>query len=79
MVLLEQDRRAKLEVVAKALGCDSVFPLLNAYQTRDIVPGICTRFDCNYITNVDRKEERARCGNCHHPSVQSILLIARLL
>jgi hypothetical protein len=79
MVLFEQERRTKLKTVADALGFGSIFPLINAYQEKEIVPGICTRFDCNYITNVDRNEERARCGNCHHQSVQSILLIARLL
>jgi hypothetical protein len=77
VALFEYDRRRKLETVAKALGYDSVFPMLNYYKTREVVPGICTRFGCDYIRNVERNDTAIKCDNCRHTSVQSILIIAR--
>jgi hypothetical protein len=70
------ERREKLYYVAVVFGYAHAIDLLNAYKHSDVVPGICTRHGCNFMTNVEQHTDAHWCANGHGFSVASILKIA---
>ena len=76
MILSYSERRRKLRIVTEYMCFLKPPELLDHYQNRAIVPGICTEYFCDCMSNVLCDEEAGWCPNCDAYTMQSILIVA---
>jgi hypothetical protein len=69
----------KLTRLAQLEGFRTKEALFHIYIREIIVPGICSRSDCEGVAEVARDERAGVCPTCGHNTLQSCLVIAGLI
>lgn len=70
---------SKLEQLAKLHGYDNFVEMLEEAVCDSICPGICTRPDCDYTTEVEPDQDAGWCENCGYNTVQSAMILAGVI
>ena len=65
----------KLQQLAADGGHASINELVDAYENKSTVPGICTNRFCTYTVSVEEYEEFGWCERCMTPSVASLKIL----
>ena len=79
MALSESEREAKIQKLAYLEGFDTVDEMFDA-AVRDLVcPGICVNPGCDYTTQIEPDQRKGYCENCETQTVQSCLVLERLI
>lgn len=68
----------KIEVLAEIYGMD-VMEMLEEALMDSVCPGICTKKDCNYSTDVEPDCRGGYCEKCGSQSVRSALVLAGII
>jgi hypothetical protein len=79
MALSEELRQAKLRTLVEAEGYPNVEALLEATITDSASPAICTAENCSYTCEMEPDQDRGWCEECGKNTVQSALVLARLI
>ena len=74
-----EKRQAKLQKLADSEGHESIDNLLHAAAYDCVVPSICTAPGCDYTTEMEPDQDRGYCEACGGQTVQSCLVLARVI
>jgi len=72
-------RQSKLATLAEIEGFESTDALIAASAVDSVSPGICTKPDCDYSTEVEPDQDRGWCEVCGQQTVASALILAGLI
>ena len=79
VALSDELRRSKLITLAEIEGFDTSDALIEASVVDSVSPGICTRQDCDYSTEVEPDQDQGWCEACGLQTVASALILAGLI
>jgi hypothetical protein len=77
--LSTDEKRAKLNSLARDEGFESVPEMLQASVLDSVSPAICTEADCNYPTEMEPDQDQGWCEVCGKNTVASALILADLI
>lgn len=79
MSLTPEEKSKKLQELVDSEGHPDLASLLQACIADSVSPGICTKPDCNYTTEIEPDQRRGYCEACGGQTVQSALVLAGII
>ena len=79
MSLTSLEKTAKLQKLVESEGYPDLEALLVAAIADSVSPGICTKPDCDYTTEIEPDQRRGHCEACGGQTVQSALVLAGII
>ena len=79
MSLTPQEKAKKLQDLVESEGYPNLEALLVACIADSVSPGICTKPDCNYTTEIEPDRRHGYCEACGGQTVQSALVLANII
>jgi ssDNA-binding Zn-finger/Zn-ribbon topoisomerase 1 len=77
--LSNEERRRKLDELAKDGGHASVGAMLETSALDSVLPAICTEPDCDYTTEMEPDQDAGYCEKCGKNAAASALVLAGLI
>jgi hypothetical protein len=79
MSLSAEEKSKKLRHLVESEGYPDLEALLLACIADSISPGICTKPDCDYTTEIEPDQRRGYCEACGGQTVQSALVLTGII
>lgn len=79
MALSDTLRQAKIRTLVKAEGYPDLQALLAATITDSVSPAVCINEGCSYTCEMEPDQDRGWCEACGTNTMQSVLVLARMI
>jgi hypothetical protein len=79
MSISAEEKSNKLRHLVESEGYPDLESLVLACIADSVSPGIFTRSDCDYTTEIERDQQRGYCEACGGQTVQSALVLAGII